>query len=167
MLRKLPLLLLRPSMFSRNSTRRLVRQPPSYRGMQSGNGGVTGMLEVIASDFARLETETKASEAQAAKEFEDFSNESTMNKSQNNKDVEHKTAKKTDEEGALAMKKEDLEQTQTALDTALAYFDKLKPTCVSAGVSYEDRVARRAEEIESLQEALKILNGDDMAFLQK
>ena len=45
----------------------------------------------------------------------------------------------------------------------LAYFDKLKPSCVDSGVSYEDRVGRRKEEIESLQEALKILNGEDIA----
>ena len=32
---------------------------------------------------------------------------------------------------------------------------------VDAGVSYEDRVARRKEEIESLQQALEILNGKD------
>ena len=30
---------------------------------------------------------------------------------------------------------------------------------MDAGVSYDDRVARRKEEIESLQEALRILNG--------
>ena len=35
----------------------------------------------------------------------------------------------------------------------------LKPSCVDAGVSYEDRVARRKEEIASLQETLEILNG--------
>merc|ERR1719446_1767102 len=34
-----------------------------YKGMQSENGGVVGMLEVIESDFARLESETKAAEA--------------------------------------------------------------------------------------------------------
>ena len=34
-----------------------------YRGMQSENGGVIGMLEVIESDFARLEADTKAAEA--------------------------------------------------------------------------------------------------------
>ena len=49
------------------------------------------------------------------------------------------------------------------LDAALAYFDKLKPSCVDSGVSYEDRVGRRKEEIESLQEALRILNGEDIA----
>merc|ERR1719446_328524 len=33
-----------------------------YTGMQAENGGVIGMLEVIQSDFARLETETSAAE---------------------------------------------------------------------------------------------------------
>merc|ERR1740122_225074 len=38
-----------------------------YKGMQSENGGVVGMLEVIESDFARLEADTKAAEAAAQK----------------------------------------------------------------------------------------------------
>merc|ERR1719473_77102 len=41
-----------------------------YKGMQSENGGVVGMLEVIQSDFARLETDTKAAEAEAQKEYD-------------------------------------------------------------------------------------------------
>ena len=46
---------------------------------------------------------------------------------------------------ALTEKKADLEGTQKELDAALAYFDKLKPSCVDAGVSYDDRVARRKD----------------------
>jgi len=134
-----------------------------YKGMQSENGGVVGMLEVIESDFARLESETKAAEATAQKEYDEFMTDSKVDKSEKSTDIEHKTAKKQDESQALTTKKEDLEGTQKELDAALAYFDKLKPSCVDSGVSYEDRVARRKEEIESLQEALKILNGEDIA----
>merc|ERR1719305_1007810 len=134
-----------------------------YKGMQSENGGVVGMLEVIESDFARLESDTKAAEASAQKEYDDFMTDSKVDKSSKSTDIEHKTAKKQDESQALTVKKEDLEGTQKELDAALAYFDKLKPSCVDSGVSYEDRVARRKEEIESLQEALKILNGEDLA----
>merc|ERR1711988_766328 len=133
-----------------------------YTGM-GGEGGIVGMLEVIESDFARLESETKAAEATAQEEYDTFMTDSKVDKEAKSTDIEHKTAKKQDETQTLTVKKEDLEGTQKELDAALAYFDKLKPSCVDAGVSYEDRVARREEEIQSLQEALKILNGEDIA----
>jgi len=134
-----------------------------YKGMQAENGGVVGMLEVIQSDFARLEADTSSSEATAQKEYDEFMTDSKVDKTQKETDIEHKTAKKQDQSQALTTKKSDLEGTQKELDAALAYFDKLKPSCVDAGVSYDDRVARRKEEIESLQEALRILNGEDIA----
>merc|ERR1712183_736871 len=134
-----------------------------YTGMGGESGGVVGMLEVIESDFARVESETKASEATAQKEYDTFMTDSKVDKEAKSTDIEHKTAKKQDQSQALTVANEDLEGTQKELDAALAYYDKLKPSCVDAGVSYEDRVARRKEEIESLQEALKILNGEDLA----
>merc|ERR1719499_148827 len=134
-----------------------------YQGMQSENGGVVGMLEVIESDFARLEADTKAAEEAAQKQYDKFMTDSKVDVAAKTTDIEHKTAKKQDETQALTTKNEDLEGTQKELDAALAYFDKLKPSCVDAGVSYDDRVARRKEEIESLQEALRILNGEDLA----
>mmetsp|Transcript_4595 Transcript_4595/g.7443 ORF Transcript_4595/g.7443 Transcript_4595/m.7443 type:complete len:669 (+) Transcript_4595:54-2060(+) len=134
-----------------------------YKGMQAENGGVIGMLEVIESDFARLESDTKAAEATSQKEYDEFMTDSKVDKAQKTTDSEHKAAKKQDQEQALTVKTSDLEGTQKELDAALAYYDKLKPSCVDAGVSYEDRVGRRKEEIESLQEALKILNGEDIA----
>mmetsp|Transcript_153582 Transcript_153582/g.286296 ORF Transcript_153582/g.286296 Transcript_153582/m.286296 type:complete len:671 (+) Transcript_153582:76-2088(+) len=145
----------------------LVQKQPAifdspYKGMQAENGGVVGMLEVIQSDFARLEADTKTAEAAAQKEYDTFMTDSKVDKSAKTTDIQHKTAKKSDEEGALVSKKSDLEDTQKELDAALAYYDKLKPSCVDAGVSYDDRVARRQEEIESLQEALRILSGDSI-----
>jgi len=135
----------------------------AYTGMGAEGGGVVGMLEVIESDFARLESDTKASEASAQKEYDEFMTDSKVDKAEKSTDIEHKTAKKQDESQALTSKNADLEGTQKELDAALAYFDKLKPSCVDSGVSFEDRVGRRKEEIESLQEALKILNGEDIA----
>merc|ERR1711879_249801 len=94
-----------------------------YKGMQSENGGVIGMLEVIQSDFARLEADTKASEATAQKEYDEFMTDSKVDKESKSTDIEHKTAKKQDETQALTVKKADLEGTQKELDAALAYFD--------------------------------------------
>ena len=87
---------------------------------------------------------------------------SKVEKANKSASIEHKNTKNQDKEQALETNKNDLEGIQKELDAALAYFDKLKPSCVDSGVSYEDLVARRKEEIESLQEALKILNGEDI-----
>merc|ERR1719350_1888772 len=148
----------------------LIQQTPPaifdspYQGMQSENGGVIGMLEVIESDFARLEADTSAAEATAQKNYDTFMTDSKVDVAAKTTDSEHKTAKKQDQNQALTTKGSDLEGTQKELDAALAYFDKLKPSCVDAGVSYDDRVGRRKEEIESLQEALRILNGEELAL---
>jgi len=144
----------------------MVQQPEvfdsPYQGNQGASGGVIGMLEVIQSDFARLEAETKAAEEQGQKEYDEFMTVSEADKAQKNKDIEHKVKKKQDRSQSLEEAKKDLDGTKDELDAALAYYDKLKPDCIDSGVSYEDRVARRKEEIESLQEALKILNGDSI-----
>merc|ERR1719389_1471001 len=53
-----------------------------YKGMQGASGGVIGMLEVIQSDFARPEAETKAAEEQAQKEYDEFMTDSEVDKAQ-------------------------------------------------------------------------------------
>merc|ERR1719163_1159370 len=66
----------------------LIQQQPEapeifdkpYTGMGAENGGVVGMLEVIQSDFARLEAETEASEAVAQKEYDAFMTDSKVDK---------------------------------------------------------------------------------------
>merc|ERR1719313_2631049 len=66
----------------------LVQQQPEspeifdkpYKGMGGESGGVIGMLEVIQSDFARLEAETKAAEEQAQTEYDGFMTDSKVDK---------------------------------------------------------------------------------------
>jgi prefoldin subunit 5 len=134
-----------------------------YKGMGAESGGVVGMLEVIEQDFARLAADTDSAEQAAQQEYDQFMQDSKVDKTQKTSSIEHKSAKKQDETQTLTQKKADLEGTQKELDAALAYYDKLKPDCVGSGEAYEDRVKRREEEIESLKEALSILNGEDMA----
>jgi len=78
-------------------------------------------------------------------------------------EVDHKTeSKQRTDESAHNFKRE-LELTHEELDKALDYYDKLKTQCVDTGLSYEERVKAREEEVQSLQEALKILNQQDLA----
>merc|ERR1719265_2766028 len=135
----------------------------SYNGMGGESGGVVGMIEVIQSDFARLESETRGAEAESSKEYDNFMSDSAADKAAKEADIDHKQGMKQNAEQNLVERKDDLGGTQDELTSALAYYAKLKPSCVDENVSYDDRVARRKEEIQSLQEALKILSGEDIA----
>merc|ERR1719235_2473399 len=76
-----------------------------YKGMGGENGGVVGMIEVIASDFARLEAETASAEEENTKEYDQFMNDSSMDKTQKNTDIDNKTLKKQGDSQTLEEKK--------------------------------------------------------------
>mmetsp|Transcript_52468 Transcript_52468/g.119939 ORF Transcript_52468/g.119939 Transcript_52468/m.119939 type:complete len:661 (-) Transcript_52468:429-2411(-) len=141
----------------------LVQTREPYKGMQDVKGGVIGMLEVCLSDFARLETETSLAEEQAQAAYEKYMAESTESKDVKAVEKEHKEGNKADAESNLRTTKKELSLTQQELDKVLNYYDKLKADCLDTGLSYEERVKAREEEIQSLQEALKILQGEDIA----
>jgi hypothetical protein len=136
-----------------------------YQGMLPEGGNVLSFLEVILSDFARLESETLAAEEREDNEHKQFVFESKKDKALKETDVKHKSARKTDKESALHSAQSELKATQQQLDKAIAYYEKLKPSCVDSGITYEDRVKKREEEIQSLQEALQILTGQDLPTL--
>jgi len=135
-----------------------------YKGLQAGSGGILGMMEVILSDFARLETETTEAENSAANTYEKFMNESNEDVAVKETEIEHKSDKKDTCAEDIQELKKTLNLTQTELDKALEYYEKLKAECVDTQVSYEERVKMREEEIQSLQEALKVLAGEDLGF---
>jgi len=132
-----------------------------YTGM--GNGGIVGMLEIIESDFADVIARTTAFEAESARVFEQFLNDSSQDTAVKNMELKHRRDKKTQRESDLQQAKNDLKTGQHELQAAVDYYQKLKPSCVEVAMSYADRKAAREEEIESLQDALGILNQDDIA----
>jgi len=133
-----------------------------YKGALPEGGGIVDFLEVILSDFQRLESETAAAEAEQEDSYKNYMFESKKDKALKEGEIKLKSETKTDKESALEQAKTDLKTTQEQLDQALAYYEKLRPKCVDSGITYEERVKRREEEIVSLQEALKILSGTDL-----
>lgn len=134
----------------------------SYQGME-GSGGVVAMLETIQSKYALIESTTDADMATAESENNKFKSDSAVLKTSIAKDIEHKTNQKTLDEQALVDLQTDLSSAQKELDAASNYFEKLKPSCLDTGMSVEERQQRREQEMQSLQEALRILNGEDLA----
>jgi len=133
-----------------------------FKGQQKQGSNVLSFLEVIASDFARLEGDTKKAEDTASSEHNAFMTESK--KSKDAKEKEQKTAKKEqlEKKQDLSDKNDDLETSQKQLSAAVNYFDKLKPSCFqpTRAEAYAERVGRRNDEISSLKEAMEMLNGE-------
>eukprot|EP00929_Paragymnodinium_shiwhaense_P004224 TRINITY_DN1049_c0_g1_i1.p1 TRINITY_DN1049_c0_g1~~TRINITY_DN1049_c0_g1_i1.p1 ORF type:complete len:708 (-),score=249.43 TRINITY_DN1049_c0_g1_i1:88-2211(-) len=153
----------------------LVQQPASdapetfdkpYTGMQSEGGGVLDFLEVVLTDFSRLESETSAQEAEEKDEYQKFMFESKKDKALKEKESELKSNTKTEKEEALHTATAELKAVQEQLDKANAYYEKLRPTCVDSGANYEDRVKQREEEIDSLQQTLNILSGQELPTME-
>lgn len=135
----------------------------TYQGQQDEAGGVLAMLEVILSDFATLKADTESAENLAAHAYDEFMAESKKGKAVKSRKVELTTADKASAESRLRDDTADLKFTQDKLLAAERYFDKLKPQCMDNGMTYEERTKARQEEIQSLKEALKILEGSDIA----
>jgi hypothetical protein len=134
-----------------------------YTGMQASSGGIAGMLEVILSDFARLEAETLHAEDQAQSAYEQFTAETNQDVAVKETEKTHNEDRRTQTENLITSLKKELDLTQGELDAAIAYYEKLKPGCVDLGLSYEERVKAREEELMSLKEALAILQQQDLA----
>lgn len=130
----------------------------AYKGKQEAATGIIGMLEVIKSDFDRTVRHTTEAEATAHAEFVEFDRESRSDMSGK------ETKKKLDEEDlettltTIETKMSDLQTAQDIVDSQLRVIEAIKPACIDTGMSYEERVAKREEEIEALKKALCILD---------
>jgi len=133
-----------------------------YKGQQEEAGGVLAMIEVILSDLNVLKAETEAAESAAAKEYASFMTESKRAKAQKSKSVELKGSDSTETKSQLQDTIADLKATEDQLLAAERYYSNLEPQCFDKGMTFDERTAARQSEIQSLKEALALLNGDNI-----
>merc|ERR1719379_1447188 len=130
----------------------------AYKGSQGASGGIIGMMEVIQSDFVRTITETEKQERAAQKEFDDFSTATKSSLGTKKVGKEGREEEKAETINELDENKQDLLDEQALLDKSLQELIELQPACVDTGMSYEEKVAKREQEIESLKQALCALD---------
>mmetsp|Transcript_103565 Transcript_103565/g.194960 ORF Transcript_103565/g.194960 Transcript_103565/m.194960 type:complete len:751 (+) Transcript_103565:59-2311(+) len=128
-----------------------------YKGKQASAKGILGLLDVIISDFKRTVSTVTAAESKAVQDFNKF-------KTDTNNDIDAKGLDKKAKEDEVDTLTSDLQSAASTLetatenrDTALAELSTLKTSCVQGEETYEERVAKREEEIAALKEALQIL----------
>jgi hypothetical protein len=128
----------------------------AYQGAGAESGGIIGMMEVIQSDFERTISETKTAEAQAQKEHDEFTTETSKSLAEKNMAKKEKQSLKDETDNNQSDAESELGSQSKILATSIKELIELKATCVDTGMSYADRVAMREQEIASLKKALCI-----------
>lgn len=126
----------------------------SYNAGQGESQGILGMLDVIKSDFERTISVTAKTEETQAKEYEKFMGESGVSLFEKNMATEMKTKQKDDAIEELEEDDDSLTSQTDILKIAVQELLDLQPTCVNTGMTYNERVAQREEEIQNLKIAL-------------
>merc|ERR1719313_499116 len=132
----------------------------AYQGNQQKAGGIFAMLDVIVSDFERTIRVVTEAEKEAHAAFVEFerTTKSSIMSAETGKAQAEQDLKSTDQSITESM--EALSEHQKLLDDALKELEELKPTCVDTGMSYEERVAKREEEIDALKSAMCQLDAE-------
>mmetsp|Transcript_32318 Transcript_32318/g.58656 ORF Transcript_32318/g.58656 Transcript_32318/m.58656 type:complete len:651 (-) Transcript_32318:85-2037(-) len=131
----------------------------------SQSTGIIGMLEVVETDFGRNLAEAETAETSKEENYQKLTDQDKVTKIQKEADLKYK---ETTSAALLQATQEvisDEEASQEQLDAVLKYQQTLQQECLEGAMSYEERVAKREEEIEGLKSALSALS-DTPALLQ-
>merc|ERR1719245_11584 len=109
------------------------------------------------SSAERTISTTKKAEEEAAADHLAFKTDTGMSLAEKTMAEKQKTTQREDALEKINVAQDSLDSESATLKEALQELLKLKPMCVDTGMSYEERVARREDEIESLKKALCIL----------
>jgi len=128
------------------------------QGSQSASKGIIGMLEVIQSDFVRTIETTQKVEREAAADFLELETTTKVSMGKKTMEKDNKQATLVETNDAIREDNESMLDEQALLDKSIQELNELRPACIDTGMSYEDRVAKREQEIDSLKEALCTLD---------
>jgi len=148
----------------------------SYTGVTDPNkkeGGVLSVLEACASDFAKMEAETRAQEMEDQEAFDEDDQANQIEMARREKEVEMKTQEKDTLDANVVTMRNLRKKVNTQLEAVETYLKDLEPACKDGDSTYEERKEARADEIKGLKKAQETLqeafedDGGDSEFLQK
>jgi len=129
----------------------------TYRGNQAASKGIVGILEVIAADFERTSTAVDKEETENEKKYQDYKKTTEEDNDAKNKEIKLKEKTVSDLTDKLVTLTDDKKAAEKNLESAITTLEDLKKMCVDAEETYEERVAKRKDEIDALKEAMSIL----------
>merc|ERR1719387_2667071 len=140
--------------------------PEKHEKSAGAGGSIVSILEVVESDFATNLAKEESMESDSAENYQSATQENRITKVAKTQDVKHKTKEIASLEKEMAELSSDREGTNSELAAVIEYYARVKQRCVAKPMSYEERQARRKDEIAGLKEALTILQ-NEAAFFQR
>eukprot|EP00930_Biecheleria_cincta_P061946 TRINITY_DN4747_c0_g2_i2.p1 TRINITY_DN4747_c0_g2~~TRINITY_DN4747_c0_g2_i2.p1 ORF type:complete len:666 (+),score=209.86 TRINITY_DN4747_c0_g2_i2:51-2048(+) len=134
-----------------------------YYGKKDGGAatGILGMLEVVESDFAKNLAQMRVAETTAADDFKKDMEEMKLEGTRKEQDMKYKTEAHHQLDADLAGLQSDAESAQSMLEDEKQYAETIKAKCVVTPESFEEKRAKRQQEIEDLKNALVALDSSN------
>jgi len=136
---------------------------PAFEGIQNDAAqAIIAILENSAQEFSRMVTEVEQEEQEYVIKFKE--RDATLKASKKAKQEEIQSAESEIKVLQVQIEgdSEDIKMVTKELDAVMEYLDKLKPQCETKAMTYEEKKAKREEEIEGLKEALAILDAPSL-----
>merc|ERR550537_1238732 len=124
---------------------------------------IVGILEVAQSDFRKLLLEAQTQESAAAADFKKMKQDSRVREAALKQELESVTRMNLETQSDEQHLSRELDSVKSEVLAVQDYWEQLKPQCTVKTPSHEERAARRANQIEGLQNALGVLSGDAIA----
>lgn len=133
--------------------------------------GVVAFLEVAQGDMIKQKSENESTEKKQADAFDKLKDDTQVSRAQKEAARKGKEAESTRLAASIQDLKNDKESTSDALDATMKYLERLHSSCTHKVMSFKDRAKKMTEEIDSLHQALEILDNDsagsEASFLQR
>merc|ERR1719198_2027841 len=146
----------------------MMQQPakPAAHSKSSGAGGsIIDILEVCESDFSKDLAGEESAESDAQESYDKQTQENKVQRTMKDQDVKYKTQEFKALDAEIAELASDEKTTSKELAAVMEYYAKIKDRCIAKPSTYEERTARRQEEIEGLKQSLTALE-EEVAFTQ-
>merc|ERR1719433_2509204 len=138
----------------------------SHEAAEGAGASIIGLLEVCESDFSKSLAEMIATETSAQNTYDKETKENEIEKAAKEQDVKYKTKETVTLDKVTAEATADRKGVQSELAAVEEYLAKINEMCIAKAEPYEERKAKREEEIAGLKQALEILDGVAASLIQ-
>jgi len=128
-----------------------------YHASQQESKGIMGILNVILSDFERIEKKSVADEENSEAAFEKLKDPLMADISLKEKEIKKKDGEVSDVKSDIIDQQQALADGQDLLESGQGALESLHAMCVAGEETWEERKKKREDEIEALKDAMGIL----------